>query len=190
MEFTHEDIKRLYGKMLYRVEGEEVPTLTEATEEEAVALPVSVSVPEVEVEPQQEAAKQAPVHQGPVWLGQGTGMTWKMKPTAKLAILLTEAEFADRELTTRLRKAVERVGLDTSLVGFGIYPAEREFHVTDCPVDVMLLCSELPVPEVVPHWVEEKRCWFAPSLTRAAGSREAGQALLDSLRAAVAALPG
>ncbi len=181
MEFTSEDIRRLYGSVLYLVPQ---ATPTQETTGERHAEPVTL-LPPVEPEaPQEPVVTPEPPSKAPaVWLSQGSHPIWKMKPEAKMAILLSEAEIANRDLTTRLRKAVERVGLDRSLVGFGEFQGVTDFQVTDCPVDRILICSELQAPVEVPHQVEGKSCWFAPPLTAAAASREAGLQLIEGLKA-------
>ncbi len=106
MQFSTQDIQRLYGSILFDLKTGDVPSLIEEV------APENKSVEDIQDSP--------PV---PSLFQGGTSVIWKMRPTAKLALVLSEEEFANRKLTSMLKQAVLDAGLSTQDIGFGIYDA-------------------------------------------------------------------
>lgn len=123
MHLTPQDVKRLYGSILFRL-PEQVMTAPAAEESAAPQPPAQEPTTRPEPEP-------APTD----WLTQGSAITWKMRDGARLALVLTQAEFSNRELTGQLKQAVVAAGIAPGEVGFGIYDPQAEaWNFSDMPV--------------------------------------------------------
>ncbi len=102
MQFTPEQVKRLYGPILFQLPLTEREQVENVAEEPATVLqpaPAIDSTPFVTGEP-------------PVW---------KTKPNARFGMVLTQEEFRDRTLTKKLKDAVLSAGISLDQVGFGVY---------------------------------------------------------------------
>lgn len=116
MEFTRDDIQRLYGRVFFMLPEAEAPA------REAVLPPAD-----------------------PAWLSGGPAVNWKMKPQARLALILSQAEFNDRTLTGQLKKWVEAAQVPTDLIGFGVVDsAGLPVDVRKMPVNTGILFFEAP----------------------------------------------
>ncbi|MEO0899292.1 MAG: hypothetical protein AAFY71_22965 [Bacteroidota bacterium] len=164
MEFSHTDIKNLYGSVFFQVEspiGEldklEEKIAVEVIEEEpnspTLNEKVENAVPEEkEVVLDTSAPPQLKQENDPVaelstktvppildpheqFLGTGPLATWKLKPNTELALIVLASEFAQRESMANLKNLIVNAGIDTSKIGFGIIEDGLEgWNFSDMPV--------------------------------------------------------
>ena len=159
MQFSHQDIRLLYGSRLYLVPEPEVP---------------------IEEEPAEEALPPKPDY---ALLEQGSPVVWKLKPQAQLVFVLREAEFGNRELTKMLGAEVAAAGIDTSKIGFGILFGEGPaWDFSKMEVPVALICHDFGQ-----GWGDSiswngKRISFAPSLQQAQQDASSKSLLLQALK--------
>ena len=169
MQFSHQDIRLLYGSRLYLVPEPEKPVEETVVEEIVDELPV---VPDYSL------------------LEQGSPVVWKLKPQAQLVFVLREAEFANRELTKMLGAEVAAAGIDTSKIGFGVLAGEGPgWDFSKMEVPVALICHDFGQGwENAIVW-NGKRISFAPSLQQAQQDSASKDLLLQALKAIQVHLP-
>ncbi|MEM7372954.1 MAG: hypothetical protein AAF587_30310 [Bacteroidota bacterium] len=165
MDFSNQDIIRLYGTRLYLV-----PDIEADIVEEEVAQ-IEPSPPDYSL------------------LEKGPKVVWKLKPQAQLAFVLPEAEFGNRALTKILRDAVDAAGFDLSKIGFGVLPGSGEgWDFADMPVDLALVCQDFGQGWKSPIQWQGKRLYFSPSLTHVQQATDHKTALNQALKAVQAFL--
>jgi len=108
MQLSPSDILRLYGKKLFILEEKEQST---SPNEQEVKRPQIAAT---------EPAKEVDAVQAPSLFSSGAPVIWKMKPEAKLALILHKSEFTNRELTGLLKASLVKAGINPALVGFGV----------------------------------------------------------------------
>ena len=138
MEFSGADIRRIYGNLFFVLPEEE-----ETPAEENTTLP---TLPHTLFE-------------------KGGEVNWKMKPEAKLALILSKAEFSNRTLTTWLKEQILHAGIDTNFIGFGVGQDQEEYwNLTTMPVQVGLVFTHVgqSLPAQV-QW-EQRECFIVGKL--------------------------
>ncbi|RMG56111.1 MAG: hypothetical protein D6722_26950 [Bacteroidetes bacterium] len=187
MDLQAEDIRLLYGELLFLVpaEGEEIPVPEPPAEAPRSEMTVEEPEPEVIVEePQAE-----PEPPGAAYLLEGPMVDWKMKPQAKVALVLSALEFSDRDLTRQLRDMVLAADLDANLIGFGVLPAGSDrWNFAGMPVDLAIVCHTFPERLPQPVSLGGKQFFVAAPLTQIAADdryRQAMDRLLARVRQAL-----
>jgi len=181
MEFTPEDVKRLYGTRLYLLPDDA----------EAALLLVDPGEPETSVAsaPEPTAKPEAPATPDPAIFAIGRAIDWKMKANANLALVLTASEFANRALTALLKQAVLDAGVNVARIGFGIYEAEADsWDFGSMPVSVAVVCGACAGKLSQPLAVKDKQLFPAPFLAEAARHPDQQAQLAVVLRQARAQL--
>jgi len=154
IELSSQDVISLYGRYLFVIPEEEkqkaipVPQeeVTLVAEVEAAAPPpaqeeVVEAVPPPE-EPKAEPVLPAPPEEIKSELTEGAPVAWKMKAQSRIAMVMAEAEFKNRAMTIILRDCVERAGMPTSLIGFGVLQAgATDYNFSDQPVPFSIAFS-------------------------------------------------
>lgn len=161
MDFTPEDVKRLYGSRLFLLPDDPAASPLSVPTEHAEATTTATPEPAVEA--------KAPAALDPAIFATGTAIDWKMKANANLALVLTAAEFATRELTALLKQAVLDAGVNVARIGFGIYEADApNWDFGSMPVSVAVVCGACAGQLSQPLTVGDKQLFPAPSLSDAA----------------------
>lgn len=136
----------------------EAPVVPQTPVETPVAAPVKpVATPVTPVAPPPVAQPVAPPPVAPV------AVSWKLRPTSRFAMVMTEAEFARKLLTGALRNFVESAKIPLEYAGFGVIPdASTAWLLADAPVPVVVMLVPRP-----PGWVSPagKTVYFADQLT-------------------------
>ena len=159
MEFTSSDIRRLYGKRLFILP-------------DAPAEPEVASVIEEKADTVSQSEPQEAVAPDTSFLTGGSAIDWKMKPDARLALILRPEEFSNKELTGQLKKAIVAAGIDTKLVGFGVLEKDStNWDITNMPVDLAVFFENAPT-EAQMFEVEEKKVFFSERLAHLAKAPE------------------
>lgn len=118
MNLTPQDVKLLYGSLLFRMEDQ---TVSEETPKEE--LP---TVP-------------------PEFLKSGHSIDWKLKPDSQLALIIRKSEFGNKELTGLLKQCMVQSGVSLKKIGFGVFDdGVSEFNLMDMPTSAGILFSAFP----------------------------------------------
>jgi len=118
MNLTPQDVKLLYGSLLFRME-----TPGESEEPQAEELP---TVP-------------------PEFLKSGHKIDWKLKEDSQLALIIRKSEFGNKELTGLLKQCMVQSGVSLQKIGFGVFEdGVSEFNLMDMPTPAGILFSVLP----------------------------------------------
>lgn len=152
IELSSQDVISLYGRYLFVIPEEEKENPIPVSQEEAtpVVEVEAATQPKEEVvkavptpeEPQAEPALPEPTKELKSELTEGTPVSWKMKAQSRIAMVMGEAEFKNRAMTVILRDCVERAGMPTSLIGFGVLQAgATDYNFSDQPVPFSLAFS-------------------------------------------------
>jgi len=172
MEFRAEDIKRLYGKRFFQL-----PDLEKGETSETKEIPSVTQAPAPEDKEEPE-----PIDPTTFLLG-GDAIDWKMKPAARLSLVLDAETFADRQLTSHLKQAVLEAGIDVKGIGFGVFPTNsQKWDFTDMPVGygiIMGACND-QLTEIAS--VEGKTIIPAPLLAKAVKDADAHALLIKQLQ--------
>ena len=147
MDFQAEDIRRLYGELLFLVpaEGEATETPARPVESTPIAASITAEPDPMPAEEPVAVPQPEPEPPGAAYLLEGPMVDWKMKPQAKFALVLSATEFSDRDLTRQLRDMVLAAGLDANLIGFGVLPAGSDrWNFAGMPVDLAIVCYTFP----------------------------------------------
>lgn len=153
IELSSQDVIRLYGRYLFVIpnEGKQIGKVLPDVIPEKIAetpppvkeTPVPVAetpAPPVE-KPLPTETKQEEVLATPE-LTTGTQVVWKMKTQSRIAMVIDETAFKNRAMTLILKDCVERAGMSTDLIGFGILKTgESSFDFTQQPVPFALAFS-------------------------------------------------
>lgn len=149
IELNSQDIINLYGRYLFVIPNEERQE-SEQLEVEELAVEEILEAPATEASPEPESVSE-PVPASIPELTSGTPVVWKMKAQSRIAMVLNEAAFKNRAMTIILKDCVERAGMSTALIGFGILKTgESTFDFSEQPVPFALVFSpEISEKEVV-----------------------------------------
>ena len=157
MDFSQQDLRRLYGKQFFLIpeelEGQKTPI-----QEPKANISSEETLPN---QPEEVAPKL------PDWLGD-QAIDWKLKPQARVAFVLQESEFTNRDLTTFFKGKVVEAHIDLKEIGFGVLPpAAAGWNFSDSPVPLVLLCQEADIDYSQPYPVEQVSVFVAPKLQEA-----------------------
>lgn len=144
MRLSRSDVKRLYGGVIYKMAP------IEAVDEQA------------------EPEASSPIDFTRIF-DKGEEIQWKMKPDAKVALVLLEDEFGNRNLTNSLKSFVLQSGINPSNICFGVMSGkEAHCKLTDMPVNAGVIFGGLSseVRSELPDSVSlgEKDVFFANPL--------------------------
>lgn len=68
---------------------------------------------------------------------QGSNITWKIKSQSKIALILEETEFSNRNLTNSLKSLILQANISPTQIGFGIIQQiDHNFDLTDMPMKI------------------------------------------------------
>ncbi|MEM6263810.1 MAG: hypothetical protein AAGI38_14955, partial [Bacteroidota bacterium] len=150
MNFTNTDIKRLYGNKIFILPKQPTPvsseseTSSEASPEVFNAPPHTPDLPELskkrETLPEIEQDEQAP----PAWYLSGEPITWKMRASSTLALVMSEEEFSNRMLTYALKQCVEDAGIPAKEIGFGVFKGSGpDWNFQEMPTAYAVIFSQV-----------------------------------------------
>ncbi|MEL6252440.1 MAG: hypothetical protein AAFR87_10560 [Bacteroidota bacterium] len=181
MKLSPADIKRLYGDKLFilpepeRVEAIAKPQVEEK-EESSPAL-------ETVIEEVQEK-KVAAIDLSSLQSGQKP--VWKMKPGARLALILRKSEFTNKALTGILKESMVKAAINLKHIGFGVIEDQvTSLDLSDMGVPFAVLCDKLDQKLNSPVEMELKKIWLSPSLANVASDPSA-KTELDSIMKEIA----
>jgi len=203
MEFTRTDIYHLYGDMLFTLpkEGavanmaakdgatpakEPVPPIAIAPAATPSDTPVHVAVKEPPVPREEARPKPAPV---PVSAPEKVAaplakIVWKLRPTSRYALVLHEAEFSRKLLTSALKAFVEAAGIPTAEIGFGVLPdASAAWDFSDTPLNIVSVLMLTPAPAQPPAMPAGKRIFFGDLIVAAVNDAAKEKQLAAALQA-------
>lgn len=206
MKLTSSDIRRLYGKKLFILDGwEKSPVSTESeTSPEQVIEAESKPEPEVALEErvvekdelvveeakvaEPEVAKVEPIEKisepDLSCFTSGKPVIWKMKPGSRLALILQKSEFTNRDLTGLLKASIVKAGIDPAMVGFGIIEDQcTAINLEEMSVEVALICNKLGTNFSLPVEWSGKKVWCVSPLAELPASFEKQQELDVSMSA-------
>lgn len=124
MNLTPQDVKLLYGSLLFRME-----TPAESEESQAEELP---TVP-------------------PEFLKSGHAVEWKLKQDSQLALIIRKSEFSNKELTGLLKQCMVQSGVSLQKIGFGVVPDDAHtYNLLDMPTPAGILFSPFPDQQTQP----------------------------------------
>lgn len=139
MNLTPQDVKLLYGSLLFRMEI--------STENEE-------ATPEIE---------QPTVP--PEFLKSGHSIDWKLKPDSQLALIIRKSEFENKELTGLLKQCMVQSGVSLKKIGFGVFnDGVSEFNLMDIPTSAGILFSAFPKQVSQPVEWKDKHIFGAAPL--------------------------
>lgn len=145
MEFSSQDIRRIYGSTFFLV--------NESTQEKKLVEPVieheepSESIPEEKKESPKAPVQPVIPESNPLekFLGLGPMTNWKLKPNSTLALIVLKSEFNNRDAMANLKNLVVNAGIDTSRIGFGVVEdGQNGWNFSDMPVDKGILFLKFP----------------------------------------------
>ncbi len=138
MNLTPQDVKLLYGSLLFRMES--------ASASEA---------------PEKEAHPTVP----PEFLKSGHPIDWKLKPDSQLALIIRKSEFENKELTGLLKQCMVQSGVSLKKIGFGVFnDGVSEFNLMDIPTSAGILFSAFPKQVSQPVEWKDKHIFGAAPL--------------------------
>ncbi|MEM6802029.1 MAG: hypothetical protein AAF696_11540 [Bacteroidota bacterium] len=156
MKLSSADIRRLYGEKLFILAEKEASPTEEVAE---------VPKPEVKEAPAIVPPKKEPLPDLSPLKGD-QAIIWKMKAGAKLALILHKSEFSNRELTSILKNAIVKAGIDPAWVGFGVIAEEgKALKLTDMSVNLALICDTFEGSLPSPAMFENKKIWLSANLS-------------------------
>ncbi|MEO0468563.1 MAG: hypothetical protein AAF206_03000 [Bacteroidota bacterium] len=188
MQFSGEDIKRLYGARFFVIATEELetPDIQSVSPEPVVSSSEETppeSIEEVAVKSHVNEM-EAPAHPPkPNYeqerLTSGTAPVWKLKPGASLALILQPEEFTNKEATGFLKQALVSASVDVSKIGFGVLENNANAcQLTDMPTPTGLIFQDWDQDWPAEGFnLGEKRVYVLPSLDSIRANPEATQAL-------------
>ncbi len=139
MNLTPQDVKLLYGSLLFRMDEP-----GESEESQAEELP---TVP-------------------PEFLKSGHSIDWKLKPDSQLALIIRSSEFGNKELTGLLKQCMVQSGVSLKKIGFGVFEdGVSEFNLLDMPTPAGILFSAFPDQISQPIEWKDKHVYGAASLS-------------------------
>ncbi len=175
MKFLKSDVFRLYGSHFFLMEGPSAKEglLPEVAVPDAPAPPEVAAVEERPATPAlQEASAPAYAEKTPTSTAQpapfqhGTPVVWKTRPTARISLIISEAEFRNKLLTTGLKTCVEAAGIAIAHVGFGLMksaPQVSDFQ--DMPTDLGIIFTPPPPEQAPSHELPSgKKLYFSMAL--------------------------
>ncbi|MEM6764385.1 MAG: hypothetical protein AAF655_05660 [Bacteroidota bacterium] len=149
MDFSQEDVRRLFGEWWYIVP--EKPTVIE-------------ELKTVSSSGQGEAGEPQGLDEAIFTVGES--VVWKMKAESKLALVLVEEEFTNKNLTASLKSYVIQAGLSLAEVGFGVVQqAATQFDLTTVPVNQVVFLGIFTQEDIPSSYTwKDKDFFFVPLL--------------------------
>lgn len=174
MEFSTRDIIALYGDTFLRIKqaaqhqtpatekpvAEAIPqpepsvktTAPTAEPEKPTAPTIIHQEPEPRVVPPPAPPVRNPETVAPEFVAEmpkqptmtGQPIAWKLRPTSRFALVLTEEEFGRKLLTSALKTFVESAKIPLEYVGFGVLPNADAWDLGNMPVSTAIFFSEKP----------------------------------------------
>lgn len=140
MNLTPQDVKLLYGSLLFRMES---PASSEESREIS-------SVPTVP----------------PEFLKSGDSVEWKLKPDSQLALIIRKSEFSNKELTGLLKQCMVQSGVSLQKIGFGVVADDvNTYNLLEMPTSAGILFSTFPDHISQPVEWNDKHVFGAASLS-------------------------
>ena len=168
MKLSPADIKRLYGDKLFILPEPEKPqTVVETVQETKEETQEVAAVPAVEAVVEEVKEEVAPVIDlSPLQSGQQP--VWKMKPGARLALILHKSEFSNKTLTTLLKESMLKAAIDLKQIGFGVIEDNvSSLDLSQMGVPFAVLCNKLGSNLSSPVEMDGKKIWLSPRLAEA-----------------------
>lgn len=187
MKLSPADIKRLYGDKLFILPEPEKPQpaaepVQEVAEEENVEVAAAPAVEAVVEEVKEEVAPV--IDLSPLQSGQQP--VWKMKPGARLALILHKSEFSNKALTGLLKESMLNAAIDLTQIGFGVVEdGVTSVNLNEMGVPFAVLCNKLGGSLNSPVEMDGKKIWLSPQLT-AAHADAAAKAELEKIMKEIA----
>lgn len=167
MEFSTEDISRLYGQYLFIVAQDHLPEIIEPGN--------------INIENHPESTEKQSVPDFSI-LTEGSVVEWKLKPTSQLVLVLSQQEFSDRSLTGFLKNCIVEAAVNTEHVGFGILdPTASSWNFSDLPVPTAWVFGTSFSPQMIR--LNERTLFIHPTLTSLKENIELKNALIQQLQA-------
>jgi len=187
MKLSPADIKRLYGDKLFILpEPEKTEAVAEPVQEakeETVEVPIAVPSVEAVVEEVKEEATPV-IDLSPLQSGQQP--VWKMKPGARLALILHKSEFSNKALTTLLKESMIKAAIDLKQIGFGVVEDNASsLDLSEMGVSFAVLCNKLGGKLSSPVEMNGKKIWLSPKLAEA-NAEAAAKAELETIMKEIA----
>lgn len=186
MKLSPADIKRLYGDKLYILpEQEKVPPSVQPSPEEKEEQPIVEEAPSLEAVKEDVLEEQEAVMDlSPLKSGQQP--VWKMKPGARLALILHASEFSNKALTTLLKESMVKAAIDLKQIGFGVIEDDASsLDLSQMGVPFAVLCNKLGGNLNSPVEMTGKKIWLSPRLAEA-NAEAAAKAELETIMNEVA----
>ncbi|MEO1448689.1 MAG: hypothetical protein AAFV07_04130 [Bacteroidota bacterium] len=183
MDFSREDIARLYGSRLFILSGEGEAAVSAPVEEKAEATAPEPPKPAPEPVVEKVPTPPEPKIQEPTLLVEGFPAVWKMKREAKLALILHEEEFKNKDLTSRLKNMVVEAGIPTGEIGFGVIQTNAtSLDLRDMPVEKGIIFGPPPGVGSSPA-VWRGKTWYLTHKLATASDPDAQAHMQNTLKA-------
>ena len=177
MKLSSADIRRLYGEKLFILAEKESAPTEEKSEIQKLEEEKPIGEAPQKIKPLPNLSP----------LKGEQRIIWKMKPGAKLALILHKSEFTNRELTGILKSAIVKAGIDPAWVGFGVIEEkEKTLNLEDMLVNLALICDNFGGSLSSPVMLEDKKIWLSSNLSSLAKDT----AMLADLEASLVELAG
>jgi hypothetical protein len=184
IELSSNDVIGLYGRYLFVIPNEGKQTVEQSAEEQSTVEQevmdqetVEQELIEVKPEPVAEKAVASPE------LTTGIPVIWKMRTQSRIAMVMDEGEFKNRAMTIVLKDCVERAGMDTNLIGFGVLKGgETSFDFSQQPVPFALAFSPQVSEKEVIQLPEGQEVYPMPTVSAIVLNQDNQAALISLLR--------
>ncbi|MEM8896985.1 MAG: hypothetical protein AAGC85_02730 [Bacteroidota bacterium] len=174
MDLSKEDVRKLYGEWWYIV-----PEDTPAQEVEVAAET------KTEAEVVEEQTPPKPLLDSAIF-SQGESIVWKLKAEAKIAFVLLENEFTNKNLTASLKSYVLQAGISLSEIGFGIIQQQAtQFDLSNVPVNQVVFFGTFSQADLPSSYTwKDKDLFFANTLTHILTGEDYQEHTVELLRQA------
>ncbi len=139
MNLSPGDLRTLFGRTLFLLDDAPVSEAAKPEESAEAVVAEPVTVP-----------KPLPIPQP--FLRGGKPVVWKLKPASRLALLLRDSEFKNKELTALLKQCMVQSGIPLEVVGFGVFEDGcQHFDLEDMPTPLGILFQAFPAGHASPQ---------------------------------------
>ncbi|MEZ4776361.1 MAG: hypothetical protein R3D00_24515 [Bacteroidia bacterium] len=167
MDFSTEDISRLYGQYLFVVAQDDLTEIEQASE--------------IKNENYPEPADDQSVLDFSI-VTSGSAIDWKLKQTSQLVLVLSQKEFTDKSLTGFLKQCIIEAAVNTDQVGFGILdPTAESWNFSDLPVSFAWVFGTTLSPQTIT--LNDNTLFIHPPLAGLLEDGEKKKALIQQLQA-------
>ena len=176
MDLSREDVRKLYGEWWYIVPDDAPVQEVEAVAENKI---------EVEAEVVEEKSPPEPLLDDVIF-SQGESIVWKLKVEAKIAFVLLESEFTNKNLTASLKSYVLQAGSSLSEIGFGIIQQQAtQFDLSNVPVNQVVFFGTFSQSDLPSSYTwKDKDFFFASTLTHILTGEDYQENTVELLRQA------